>query len=163
MALVKMHRQIIFGKENPEVLQRQVEEQEKEIAAIQKKLDDKQNKLSEADCKLEKQHEEMTAIQARTEELREEAYKYSDTIRKGADTILKNVLLEDMVNEFSERVALLSGEEKNLFDGSLLDSFAENGTDVMHCATLLFLGLVDDAKLLAAHRKALIEAEMKLI
>ncbi len=41
MALVKQYRQIIFGKENPDKLQRQVEELEKEIAAIQKKPDDK--------------------------------------------------------------------------------------------------------------------------
>ena len=32
-----------------------------------------------------------------------------------------------------------------VFDGSLLQAFAENGTEVMYCATLLFLGYVDDA------------------
>lgn len=87
----------------------------------------------------------MTAIQERTEELRQEAYKYSGTIQKGADSLLKNALLENMVSEFSERAAQLSEEEKKVFDGSLLQAFAENGTEVMYCATLLFLGYVDDA------------------
>ena len=50
-----------------------------------------------------------------------------------------------MVSEFSERVARLSNEGKDVFDGSLLQAFAENGTEVMYCATLLFLGYVDDA------------------
>ncbi|MFW5523617.1 MAG: recombinase, partial [Segatella copri] len=59
--------------------------------------------------------------------------------------VLRNALLENMVSEFSERVARLSNEGKDVFDGSLLQAFAENGTEVMYCATLLFLGYVDDA------------------
>ena len=84
-------------------------------------------------------------MKERTEELRQEAHRYSDTIRQGADTVLRNALLENMVSEFSERVARLSNEGKDVFDGSLLQAFAENGTEVMYCATLLFLGYVDDA------------------
>ena len=114
-------------------------------SAIQSKLDDKQEKLSEADRKLDALREEMTAMKERTEELRQEAHRYSDTIRQGADTVLRNALLENMVSEFSERVARLSNEGKDVFDGSLLQAFAENGTEVMYCATLLFLGYVDDA------------------
>ena len=35
--------------------------------------------------------------------------------------------------------------ERQLFDGSLVQSIAERGTEIMHCATMLFLGMVDDA------------------
>lgn len=87
----------------------------------------------------------MTAMKERTEELRQEAHRYSDTIRQGADTVLRSALLKNMVGEFSERAAQLSEEGKNVFDGSLLQAFSENGTEVMYCATLLFLGYVDDA------------------
>ncbi|MEO3566173.1 recombinase, partial [Phocaeicola vulgatus] len=83
--------------------------------------------------------QELSAIQSKL------AHRYSDTIRQGADTVLRNALLENMVSEFSERVARLSNEGKDVFDGSLLQAFAENGTEVMYCATLLFLGYVDDA------------------
>ncbi len=144
-ALAELHRQILAGHANPDALRRQVHQLEKELSSIQTKLDDKQEKLSEADRKLDALREEMTAIQERTEGLRQEAYKYSGTIQKGADSLLRNVLLENMVSEFSERAAQLSDEGKNLFDGSLLQAFAENGTEVMYCATLLFLGYVDDA------------------
>lgn len=144
-ALAELHRQILAGHDNPDALRRQVHQLEKELSSIQTKLDDKQEKLSEADRKLDALREEMTAIQERTEELRQEAYKYSGTIQKGADILLKNAILENMVSEFSERAAQLSDEGKNVFDGSLLQAFAENGTEVMYCATLLFLGYVDDA------------------
>ena len=35
--------------------------------------------------------------------------------------------------------------ERQLFDDSLVQSIAERGTEIMHCATMLFLGMVDDA------------------
>ncbi len=143
--LAELNRQILAGHDNPDALRRQVNQLEKELSAIQTKLDDKQEKLSEADRKLDALREEMTDMQNRTEELRQEAYKYSGTIQKGADSLLRNALLENMVSEFSERAAQLSEEGKNVFDGSLLQVFAENGTEVMYCATLLFLGYVDDA------------------
>lgn len=144
-ALAELHRQILAGHDNPDALRLQVRQLEQELSTIQVKLDDKQEKLSEADRKLDALREEMAAMQERTDELRQEAHRYSDTIQKGADSLLKNALLENMVSEFSERVAQLSEEGKNVFDGSLLQVFAENGTEVMYCATLLFLGYVDDA------------------
>lgn len=144
-ALAELHRQILAEHDNPDTIRQQVQQLEQELSAIQTKLDDKQEKLSEADRKLDTLREEITAIQERTEELRQEAHKYSGTIQHGADTLLRNALLENMVSEFSERVAQLTEEGKNVFDGSLLQAFAENGTEVMYCATLLFLGYVDDA------------------
>lgn len=144
-ALAELHRQILAEHDNPDTIRQQVQQLEQELSAIQTKLDDKQEKLSEADRKLDTLREEITAIQERTEELRQEAHKYSGNIQHGADTLLRNALLENMVSEFSERVAQLTEEGKNVFDGSLLQAFAENGTEVMYCATLLFLGYVDDA------------------
>ena len=41
--------------------------------------------------------------------------------------------------------AKMDASERQLFDGSLVQSVAEQGTEVMHCATMLFLGMVDDA------------------
>lgn len=93
-ALAELHRQILAGHDNPDALRQQVQELEQELSAIQSKLDDKQEKLSEADRKLDALREEMTAMKERTEELRQEAHRYSDTIRQGADTVLRNALLE---------------------------------------------------------------------
>ena len=39
----------------------------------------------------------------------------------------------------------MGAAEQSVFDGSLLQSLTEQGAEVMHCATLLFLGMVNDA------------------
>ena len=42
--------------------------------------------------------------------------------------------------------------ERQVFDGTLVQSIAERGAEVMHCATMLFLGMVDDATTFAETR-----------
>ena len=88
----------------------------------------------------------------RTGELKEEAYKYSHDIHSKVDTLLKDVLLENVVGEYRNVSAQMDVAERQLFDGSLVQSIAEQGTDVMHCATMLFLGMVDDATTFAETR-----------
>ena len=143
--LADLQRQILETKDNPDALKAEVEKLEREIAAIQNKLDDKQAKLTEADRKLKALQEEMSDTETRTTELKQEAQRYSSTIQQGVDITLKDSLLENMVNEFSQRLSQLDSNGRCVFDGSLLQSFAENGTHVMYCATLLFLGYLDDA------------------
>ena len=118
---------------------------EKELASIQTKLEDKQYKLRTADQQLETLKRDMDAIGERTEELKGEAYKYSREIHSNVDVMLKDVMLETLVGEHSARVAEMGAAEQSVFDGSLLQSLTEQGAEVMHCATLLFLGMVNDA------------------
>ena len=118
---------------------------EKELASIQTKLEDKQDKLRTADQQLEALKRDMDAIGERTEELKGEAYKYSREIHSNVDVLLKDVMLETLVGEHSARVAEMGAAEQSVFDGSLLQSLTEQGAEVMHCATLLFLGMVNDA------------------
>ena len=54
-------------------------------------------------------------------------------------------MLEEMVNEHRNISARLELPQQRLFSGTLVQSVAERGTEVMHCATLLFLGMIDDA------------------
>lgn len=123
-----------------------------ELGGIETKLADKNGKLQAADQQLATLKEDMDAIQQRTEELREEAYTYSGDIQSKVDTLLKDVLLEDMVGEYRDASARMSYTERQLFDDSLLRSVAEQGQEVMHCATMLFLGMVDDATTFAETR-----------
>ncbi len=121
------------------------EKLEKELASIQEKLADKQEKLQVADRQLTALKDDMDAISERTNELKGEAYKYSRDIHSNVDVLLKDVMLETLVGEHSERVAGMDLSQQATFDGSLLQSLTEQGADVMHCATLLFLGMVNDA------------------
>ena len=96
--------------------------------------------------------ENMDAIEEHTGELKEKAFKYSHDIHSKVDTLLKDVLLENVVGEYRNVSAQMDVAERQLFDGSLVQSIAEQGTDVMHCATMLFLGMVDDATTFAETR-----------
>ncbi len=127
------------------VLSAEKEKLEKELAVIQGKLADKQEKLQTADRQLSDLKENMEAIEERTEQLKEEAYEYSRAVHSKVDSLLKDAMLENMVDEWRELSARMKPSERQLFDGTLVRSVAEQGTEVMHCATLLFLGMVDDA------------------
>ena len=123
-----------------------------ELGGIEVKLADKNGKLKEADRKLAALKEDMDAIRQRTEELRTAAYEYSGAVQSKVDTLLRDVLLEDMVGEYRDLSARMGDAERQLFDGSLLHAIAEQGQEVMHCAAMLFLGMVDDATTFAETR-----------
>lgn len=133
------------NKGNVAELASQIKMLEKELQGISRQLADKQEKLQTADRQLISLKENMDAIAERTETLKEEAYHYSQDVHSKVDTLLKDVLLEDMVSEYRSASVQMGESERQLLDGSLMQSIAERGTEVMHCATMLFLGMVDDA------------------
>lgn len=133
------------NKGNAAELAFQIKMLEKELQGISRQLADKQEKLQTADRQLISLKENMDAIAERTETLKEEAYHYSQDVHSKVDTLLKDVLLEDMVSEYRSASVQMGESERQLLDGSLMQSIAERGTEVMHCATMLFLGMVDDA------------------
>ncbi|MEJ8749846.1 MobV family relaxase [Phocaeicola sp. ICN-14070] len=133
------------NKGNAAELASQIKMLEKELQGISRQLADKQEKLQTADRQLISLKENMDAIAERTETLKEEAYHYSQDVHSKVDTLLKDVLLENMVSEYRSASVQMGESERQLLDGSLMQSIAERGTEVMHCATMLFLGMVDDA------------------
>ena len=143
--LANLRRQILGAKDNPDALKAEVKSLEKELAAIQEKLADKEAKLSVADKQLDDLRATMDAVKGRTQELQDEARKYTRTIHTKVDSVLKDALLESMVNEHRKQMASLTDNERQTFDGSLIESVSQQGAGVMHCATLLFLGMLDDA------------------
>ena len=123
-------------KGDADAISAETDKLKKELAYIQLKLADRQ---------LSALKENMDAIQERTEHLKEAAYKYSRDVHSKVDSLLKDAMLENMVNEFRDLSTRMTGPERQMFDGTLVQSIAEQGKEVMHCATLLFLGMVDDA------------------
>lgn len=114
-------------KGDAQTLSAEKEKLENELAAIQNKLADKQEKLQTADRQLSELKENMDAIQERTEELKEEAYKYSRDVHSKVDSLLKDAMLENMVNEWREMSAQMKPSERQQFDDTLLCSVAERG------------------------------------
>ena len=147
--------QIVAAERELAVHDGNVQELADRIARLQSELgelEDKNGKLQEADRQLAALKEDIDAIEQRTEELRAEAYKYSGDVQSKVDTLLRDVLLEDMVSEYRDLSARMNETERQLFDDTLLCSIAEQGQDVMHCAAMLFLGMVDDATTFAETR-----------
>ena len=143
--LADLQQQILEGKAHPEALKEAVAKLEEELSLVQGKLADKQEKLLVASRQLAELKDNMTDIQQRTEELKSEAQEYAHDVHSKVDSLLKDALLENLVDEQQLRLAQYDGTELQLFDGSLLQNIAERGTEIMHCATLLFLGMVDNA------------------
>ena len=81
----------------------------------------------------------------RTDELKSEAQEYAHDVHSKVDSLLKDALFENLVKEQQQRLTQYDDSSLQLFDGSLLQSMAEHGNEVMYCATLLFLGMVDNA------------------
>lgn len=143
--LANLQQQILEGKANPEALKEAVAKLEDELTIVQNKLADKQEKLLMAHQQLEELKSDMTDIQQRTDDLKSEAQEYARDVHSKVDSLLKDALLENLVNEQQHRLAMLNEVDLKMFDGSLLQDLAERGTEIMHCATLLFLGMVDNA------------------
>ena len=92
-------RDLKTNKGNAAELAVQIQTLEKELQGISGQLADKQRKLQAADRQLTDLKKNMNAIEERTGELKEEAYKYSRDVHSKVDTLLKDVLLENVVGE----------------------------------------------------------------
>ena len=111
-------------KGDADAISAETDKLKKELAYIQLKLADKQDKLKLADRQLSDLKENMDAIQERTEHLKEEAYKYSRDVHSKVDNLLKDAMLENMVNEFRDLSARMTGPERQMFDGTLDQTIA---------------------------------------
>ncbi|MDR3796109.1 MobV family relaxase [Phocaeicola sp.] len=143
--LSEIERRLLSQNGDTAAILRQKEKLESELSAIQSRLADKQDKLQLADRQLAGLKEEMDNVRERTEGLKEEAYRYSREVHSKVDSLLKDAMLEEMVNEHRGISAQMSFPERQIFEDSLVQSVAERGTEIMQCATMLFLGMVDDA------------------
>ncbi len=94
----------------------------------------------------------MDAIEERTEQLKEEAYEYSRDVHSKVDRPTQGRHAGKYVDEWRELSARMKPSERQLFDDTLVRSVAERGAEVMRCATMLFLGMVDDATTFAETR-----------
>ena len=87
----------------------------------------------------------MEFVKERTETFRQDAMQFSREAQTGAGTLIKTAMLESMVTDYRSKMASLPPEIKVAFDGSPLETIAEHTAEVLHCATLLYLGYIDQA------------------
>lgn len=78
------------------------EKLEKELTAIQGKLADKQEELQTVDRQLPDFKVNVDAIEKRTEQLKEEVYEYFRDVHPKVDSLLKDIMLGNMVDEWGK-------------------------------------------------------------
>ena len=145
-SMIKLLNQELISHNGDAIeLKEKIARLEKEMSVIQEKLDDKHTKLDVAEQQLSVLRNDMQAISERKEELQMEARKISSEVQTKVDNLLRDVMLEGLISEHQQRVSSMSSAEKDALDDSFITSVVERGSEVLHCATLLFLGLVDDA------------------
>lgn len=143
--IILLNQELISHNGDAIELKEKIARLEKEMSVIQEKLDDKHTKLDVAEQQLSVLRNDMQAISERKEELQMEARKISSEVQTKVDNLLRDVMLEGLISEHQQRVSSMSSAEKDALDDSFITSVVERGSEVLHCATLLFLGLVDDA------------------
>ena len=123
-----------------------------ELQAINGKLADKREKLEEAERQLADARSQLSGLDRDRDEMRRSIDSLNDQLWKtrndGAEiakSFVGAACLEDAVREYSSILPKLSRYEQPKFDGSVMDDLATKGQNVMICATLLFLGALDEA------------------
>ena len=104
------------------------------VENLLKKQAEKEARLAVLEDELKEHKGDAAAISAETDKLKKEL----------AYIQLKLADKQDKL-KLADLSARMTGPERQMFDGTLVQSIAEQGKEVMHCATLLFLGMVDDA------------------
>ena len=141
----KLKVQIANKEGDSSILLQKLEKLQNELASVDEKLADKKDKLAVADRQLDELNKDMEFIKERTETLRQDAMQFSREAQTGAGTLIKTAMLESMVTDYRSKMASLPPEIKVAFDGSPLETIAEHTAEVLHCATLLYLGYIDQA------------------
>lgn len=141
----KLKVQIANKEGDSSILSQKLEKLQNELASVDEKLADKKDKLAVADQQLDELNKDMEFVKERTETLRQDALQFSREAQTGAGTLIKTAMLESMVTDYRSKMVSLPPEIKVAFDGSPLETIAEHTAEVLHCATLLYLGYIDQA------------------
>lgn len=143
--VAELYRQLKNKEGDSVELAARLEDLQEELSKVDEKLTDKREKLTVADRKLEELNKDMVYIQEYTDDLKQDAYKYSREVQTNVGSFIKDAMLEELVNDFRIRRSMMSEEEMKLLHNSSLEVVAEQGSQILHCATLLFLGYIDQA------------------
>ncbi len=145
-ALIEHLNETLKAKEgDPLRLKQEIEKLTKELEAIDSKLADKKEKYQTAEQQYDELIKKMDAMQKRSEELEAKGLKYAHNEDQRVQGILYREMLNALINEQVARMSNLGENGIELFEGSLLQTFAEQGNEFVSCCVQLFHGLVCDA------------------
>ena len=128
-----------------EALLRKEESLQRKLDDILAKLADKQGKLKAADRALADLKEQLSQSKERQAELEREIQAATSKVSKIALSKVGEEALWGVLNEFRAIGEDLPEEMLDRFDDSLLQDMSRRGMQIVTCAALLSMGLVDQA------------------
>ena len=128
-----------------EVLLRKEESLQRKLDDILAKLADKQGKLKDADRALADLREQLSQSKERQEELDREIRAATSKVSQIALSKVGAEALWGVLNEFRTIDRELPEDMSDRFDDSFLQDMSRRGMQIVTCAALLSMGLVDQA------------------
>lgn len=110
------------------------------------KLESRQVQLSATQHELDVLNEQVKKTQSEYEEMDSQLGKMSKDVREQVELRLKSVAMDEMVDTVHDMITLSKVPEvKAALDNTLAKEFALRFNDIVRCAILLSVGLVDQA------------------
>lgn len=124
-----------------------------QLADINAKLDDKRAKLAQAEKEIDRLTKEKEGLYADIARLRDQNVRLEKTAEgheQMAISYIGAALFEESVYEL-QNIKPMMGDKRDveMLGSMVADEVGEKGTDLIYCATALFLGMVDGATTIA--------------
>ena len=141
-----------LGTERVSALRQQEESLQKKLGDILSRLEDKRGKLRDAERKLSDLRRQIASSEDRQEELQKQIRDASSQVSEIALNKVGIQALWTVLRDFQLFKGMLPREESTLLDDSLLQDMSRQGVNIITCAALLFVGMVDQATTFAENK-----------
>ena len=141
-----------LGTERVSALRQQEESLQKKLGDILSRLEDKRGKLRDAERKLSDLRRQIASSEDRQEELQKQIRDATSQVSEIALNKVGIQALWTVLRDFQLFKGMLPREEATLLDDSLLQDMSRQGVNIITCAALLFVGMVDQATTFAENK-----------
>ena len=141
-----------LGTDHRDALRQKEESLQKKLGDILIKLADKRVKLEAAEKKLAELKRQVSASEERQEELQ---LQIKDATSKVSGITLNKVATEALwtvLRDFQDLKKVLPSDQLSIIEDTLLQDMSRQGVNIVTCATLLFMGMVDQATTFAENK-----------
>ena len=141
-----------LGTNRREFLRLQEESLQEKLGKIMSSLADKRGKLKEAERKLADLKRQVSQSEDRQEELQRQIKDATSQVSEFTLNKVGTQALWTVLRDFQEMKRFLPSEILSSFDDSLLQDMSRQGVNILTCAALLFVGMVDQATTFAENK-----------
>ena len=141
-----------LGTDRRDALRQKEESLQKKLDDILAKLADKRGKLKEAEKRLADLKRQVAASEQRQDELQHQIKDATSKVSKITLNKVGTEALWTVLRDFQELKRTLPSDRLSVIDDSLLEDMSRQGVNIITCASLLFMGMVDQATTFAENK-----------